>query len=90
MIRLEKFFGYFRGLLDVVQELQSLRRDVSALQEAERQRQINDTIIIARIREIAQEFVHLKENQKLEREKLTRDLEIELLKMERRLPPRSE
>ncbi len=35
----------------------------------------------------AKPFVHLKENQKLEREKLTRDLEIELLKMERRLPP---
>lgn len=83
-----KFFGWLRFIFDLFEETQDVRAEQARLNAkieslVEEQRKTERTL-----RDVAHGLVHLRDNDKHEREKLLLKLENELLKFERRLPPR--
>ena len=84
---MEKLWNYVRGLFNLVAEVERLRTDMKGLQEAERQRELNEQVMIARIRELAQKLEHRDQLQAAEARALKAELETALLRFERRLPP---
>jgi hypothetical protein len=82
-----QFVSYAFRLLDLVGEVTRLRKELGEtkaeleLIRAENLKRSQDT------RDLVQTVLHLKETERLEREKLMLRLELELTKFDRRLPP---
>lgn len=64
-------------------------RHVRKLQENDRQRELDEQVMIARIRELAQKLEHKDQLQQAQARALKAELEAALLRFERRLPPGS-
>ncbi len=84
---MDRLLNYLRGLLNIVAEVERLRLDMQKVQNDNRQRDINEQVMIARIRELAQKLEHKDQLQAAEARALKAELEAELLRFERRLPP---
>ncbi len=67
--------------------MRRLRADVKELQNKDRQRELNEQVMIARIRELTQRLEHGEHLQAAEARALKAELETALLRFERRLPP---
>ncbi len=87
---IEKLFGHLRFGFDLFQEVKRLRSDMRAVQEAEQERTRRDYALATALAQILSKLDNLEDTERLEREKLLLQLENELLKFERRLPPKSD
>ena len=84
---MDRLLNYLRGLLNIVAEVERLRLDMQKVQSENKQRDINEQIMIARIRELTQRLEYSEQLQASEARALKAELEAELLRFERRLPP---
>ena len=83
-----KFFGALKLLFNLIEELESLREEQKSLEarfEALREQQTKSA---QTMRDIMHDLIRLRDHDQHEREKMLLQLENELLKFERRLPPR--
>ena len=83
---MDKLWNYLRGLFDLVSEVSRLRSDMKKLQENDRQRELNEQLMIARIRELTQLLEHKDQLHAAEARAFKAELETALLRFERRLP----
>ncbi len=85
-----KLWDSIRLIFEFVPEVQRLRKTVERLEAAELKRIQRDEEHSAKMRELSKDFANLEKFEKSEREKFFLRLENELLKFERRLPPKSD
>ena len=84
---MDRLLNYLRGLLNIVAEVERLRLDMQKVQSENRQRDVNEQIMIARIRELTQRLEHSEQLHASEARAIKAEREAELLRFERRLPP---
>ena len=83
----KSIFDHARRLFDLMAEVGRLRAEMIEVKAEQKASRAENAQITQNIRDIAHGLLHLKETEKLEREKLLLKLELELNKWERRLPP---
>jgi len=76
-----------RGLFGLSADVRRLRADMNDLQAKERERDINDQMILARLQAIADTLEHKDQLHAAESRALKDELEAILLRFESRLPP---
>ena len=86
---MEKLVNYLRGLFNLVSEVERLRDTTKELQRKDHQRDVDEQVIIARIIQLTQRLEHSEQMQAVEARALKVQIENELLRFERRLPPNS-
>ncbi len=85
-----KFFASVKLLMGLFEELQSFHEEQKRFKdqlEAFESSRAEDAQLL---RDLAHELLRLRDHDQHEREKIMLRLEVELLKFERRLPPKSE
>ncbi len=83
-----KFFGGIKQVFDLFEELRRLREGQDQLKRQLEEQRDEQARTVALVRDMMHELVHLRDHDTHEREKLVLRLENELLKFERRLPPK--
>ena len=83
----EKAFSYVSQLFDLVGEVRRLRGLVDNLEQKEQQRNERETQFLLALQQMASRLTNLEDTEKLERRNLLLQMENEMLKFERRLPP---
>lgn len=83
----KEFLAFVRQLIDLMGEIRRLRAELTEVQDQLELKRAEDAKTSQHIRDIANGLLHLKETERLEREKLMLRLELELTKFDRRLPP---
>lgn len=85
-----QLFTYTRQLFDLVNEVNRLRNDLIDVQTELKDVRAENAQSVQSIRDLAHGLVHLKETQLLERENLMLRIELELTKLDKKLPPAKE
>ena len=85
----QQLISYARQPFDLVGEVGRLRAELTDVQAELKTTRAENAQSAQNIRDIAHGLLHLKETEQLEREKLLLQLELELTKAGRRLPPNS-
>lgn len=84
---MEKVFSYLAQFFDMVGELRRLRAIVDKHDAAEEARAKRETQILLAFQNLPLRVDRLEKTEELERQKLALQLENEMLRFERRLPP---
>ena len=87
---LKSIFENLKFLFTFVDEVRRLRSEQREIRDAMEDIEKGYGFMASAVRELARDLAHSKETSQIEREKLLLQLENELLKFERRLPPKSE
>jgi len=87
---LKSIFENLKFLFTFVDEVRRLRIEQKEMREAMEDIERGYSFLASAVRELAKDIAHSKETDKMEREALLLKLEVELLKFERRLPPKSQ
>ncbi len=84
---MERVFSYLAQFLDTVGELRRLRAIVDKHDAAEEARTRREMQMLLTIQTLTARLDRLEETEELKREKLALQMENEMLRLERRLPP---